>query len=363
MNFRKLLLFLHLTGGLLSAVFLILLGGSGGLLVFEGEIDHWLNARLTWVQPEGARLSLGELSDKLRARHPGSKATAFLLPTDDRIAPSIVLRLAETGKTTNIAVNPHTGEELGAWDTANMFTKRLHQFHTNLLLGPPGKLITATAAIFLLGLSVSGLILWWPRKLWKLSGSKSGRERNFQLHNVAGFYASVFMLVFAVTGIVIHWDEEARTFLNKAMHEEEAQIPKGSIASKATTRIGPDALLAAANNAVPGARATSIQGLGANAPVRISMKFPEDRTPAGRTNLYLDPFTGEILSQQTSRTAPLGTRIVKLWNREVHTGDIFGWPTRILACMASFTLPLLAITGPLIWLGRVRRRRRQAEGN
>ena len=365
MSFRKALLFLHLVGGLLSAVFLILLGGSGGLLVFEGEIDHWLNPQLTWVSPEGARLLLDELSDKIVQRHPGSKVTGLVLPEDERIATLIGLRPAGAGKPLRLAVNPYTGAELGSMDTANTFAAKVHQFHTTLLLKDreKGKFITVTAAVFLLLLSVSGVILWWPRKLWKLSGSKSGRERNFQLHNVAGFYASVFMLVFAVTGIVIHWDEEARTFLNKAMHEEEAQIPKGSIASKATTHIGPDALLAAANNAVPGARATSIQGLGANAPVRISMKFPEDRTPAGRTNLYLDPFTGEILSQQTSRTAPLGTRIVKLWNREVHTGDIFGWPTRILACMASFTLPLLAITGPLIWLGRVRRRRRQAEGN
>ena len=62
-------------------------------------------------------------------------------------------------------------------------------------------------------------------------------------------------------------------------------------------------------------------------------------------------------------TAPLGTRIVKLWNREIHTGDIFGWPTRIIACVASFTLPLLAITGPLIWLGRMRRQRRSATAN
>ena len=363
MNFRKILLCLHLVGGLLSAVFLILLGGSGGLLVFEGEIDHWLNARLTWVQPEGARLSLGELADKVRPRHPGSTVSMIILPADERIATNIVLRRAGAGKPVNVAVNPFTGGELGSMDTANTFTKKLHQFHTNLLLGPPGKLITAWSAIFLLGLAVSGLILWWPRKLWKFGGAKSGGAVNFQLHNVAGFYASVFMLLFAVTGIVIHWDEEARTFLNHAMHEEEAPIPQGGVTPKATAPLGPDALLATATKAVPGASVTTIQNLGGNSPVRISMKFPEDRTPAGRTNLYVDPFTGEILSQQTSRTAPLGTRIVKLWNREIHTGDIFGWPTRIIASVASFMLPLLAITGPLIWLGRVRRKRRQAVEN
>ncbi len=360
MNFRKLLLFLHLTGGLVSGVFLIFLGGSGGLLVFEGEIDHWLNARLSWVQPEGARLSLGELSDKVLARHPGSKVSVIVLSKDDRIATTIALRPAGPGKSVSLRVNPYTGAELGSTDTANTFMAKVHQFHTNLLLGPPGKLITMWGAIFLLGLSVSGLILWWPRKLWKFGGAKSGRERNFQLHNVAGFYSCVFMFLFAVTGIVVHWDDEVRKLINKATHEEDAPMPRAVTAPKDAAPQGPDALLAAANKAVPGARVTSIMGIGGNAPVRVTMKFPEDGTPAGRTNLYLDPFTADTLSLQTSRTAPLGTRIAKLWNREIHTGDIFGWPTRIIASIASFTLPLLVVTGVLIWLGRMRRKRRQA---
>ncbi len=362
MSFRKILLFLHLVGGLISAVFLIFLGGSGGLLVFEGELHHWLNARLTWVQPEGPRLSLDELSDKVRALHPGTKVNSFSLPGDERIASVISLKPVGPGKSVSLAVNPYTGAELGSMDTANRFMQKVHQFHTNLLLGPPGKIITAAGAFFLFGLSVSGLILWWPRKLWKFSGSKSGRVVNFELHNVAGFYASVVMLIFAITGVVIHWDNELRTYLNHAMHEEEPSIPKSGVAPKGPAPLGPDALLAAANKAVPGARVTTMQEIGGSGPVRITMKFPEDGTPAGRTNLYLNPATGETLSLQTSRTAPLGTRIAKLWNREVHTGDIFGWPTRIIACVASFTLPLLAITGPLIWLGRVRRRRRNVEG-
>jgi uncharacterized iron-regulated membrane protein len=313
------------------------------------------------VQPEGARLSLGEMSGKVIARHPGSRMTSIVLPADERIATVITLRPAGAGKSVSVAVNPYTGAELGTMDTANTFMRKVHQFHTNLLLGPPGKLITLWGAIFLLGLSVSGLILWWPRKLWKLSGSKSGRERNFQLHNVAGFYSCVFMFLFAVTGIVVGYDDEVRKLINKATHVEDAPMPKARTAPKGAAPQEPDALLAAANKAVPGASVVTIQNIGGHEPVRITMKFPEDRTPAGRTNLYLDPFTGETLSLQTSRTAPLGTRIAKLWNREIHTGDIFGWPTRIIASIASFTLTLLVVTGVLIWLGRMRRKRRQAE--
>lgn len=57
-----------------------------------------------------------------------------------------------------------------------------------------------------------------------------------------------------------------------------------------------------------------------------------------------------------SRTAPPGHRYTALWNREIHTGDVFGWPSRILACLFSLSLPLMAVTGPVLWLQRRQRR-------
>jgi uncharacterized iron-regulated membrane protein len=44
-----------------------------------------------------------------------------------------------------------------------------------------------------------------------------------------------------------------------------------------------------------------------------------------------------------------------MWIREIHTGDIFGWPTRILACLMSLALPIAVITGTLVWWNRNRK--------
>jgi uncharacterized iron-regulated membrane protein len=356
MNSRKILLFLHLVGGLISFVFLAILGVSGSLVAFENEIDHWLNGRLTWVQPQGNALSLGELSARTEGRHPGNRVSAIYLHSDSRVAVSIQLRPEGAGKSATFAVNPYTGEELGSLETANTFTRKVHQFHTNLLLGPRGKTITAASAFILLGLSVSGLVLWMPRKLWKLSVLSRKKAGSYELHNLAGFYASLFMLVFGITGLVVHWDDEARVFINRVAGEKDSQQPKRAASPRRTAPLDADELLATAMNAAPGARATAILGIGGSSPIRIMMKYPEDRTPAGRTNILIDGWTGDLVSVQTSRTAPIGTRVAKLWNREIHTGDIGGLPTRVFACVASLFLPLLAITGPLIWLGRLRRK-------
>jgi uncharacterized iron-regulated membrane protein len=88
--------------------------------------------------------------------------------------------------------------------------------------------------------------------------------------------------------------------------------------------------------------------------VRIIMKYPEDHTPAGRTNLFLDAYSGNVRMLTDARTAPLGFKLMRLWNRQYHTGDIFGWPTQLLALVSSLALVLMAITGPMIWYKRKR---------
>ena len=41
--------------------------------------------------------------------------------------------------------------------------------------------------------------------------------------------------------------------------------------------------------------------------------------------------------------------MVRQWTRELHTGDLWGWPTRTLAFLFSVTLPVVALSGPLLW--------------
>jgi len=357
MNIRKILLPAHLVLGLVSFVFLAILGVTGSLIAFESEIDHWLNGKLLWVQPRGEPLSLADLSARTEQRRPGSRVSAIFLPAESTVAYSIQLRGAGPGKSATYAVNPYTGDELGSTNTANRFVRNVHQFHTNLLMGPRGKMITAASAFILLGLSVSGLVLWMPGKLWKPSVLGRKRAGSYEWHNIVGFYACIFMLLFAITGLVVHWDDEARVFINRLAGEKDPPQPKRAPSPRKTVALDPDQLLDIAMKAAPGARATAILGIGGSDSVRVIMKYPEDRTPSGRTNILIDGRTGELLSAQTSRTAPIGTRVAKLWNREIHTGDLCGLPTRVLACIASLSLPLLAITGPLMWVGRLRRKR------
>jgi uncharacterized iron-regulated membrane protein len=359
MNLRKPLLWIHLVTGLAAAIVLLLLGVTGALLVFENEIDHTLNASLFRIQPQGERLPLDELVSKVESTHSGSHVVFIFLPGEKDIACNLQLKPAQ-GKTLAVTVNPYTGEIIGPLDSANPFTKKLHQFHTNLLLGPRGSLVMAWGAVLLVALALTGIVLWWPRKLWNLGGTKSSGRVSFDLHNFLGFYSSVFMLVFGLTGIVIHWDDEAMQLAGRLSGGPSSlPVPKPSPAAAGAKPLTAGTAFTAATDAVPGAKVTVIMGLGStNTPLRIAMRFPEDRTPIGRTTVYLHPTTGAVLLAQTSRNAPTPYRLIKLWNRQFHTGDVLGWPSRIVAALASASLPLLAITGPLIWWSRLMRKRK-----
>jgi len=91
------------------------------------------------------------------------------------------------------------------------------------------------------------------------------------------------------------------------------------------------------------------------------MKYPEDRTPLGRTIVLVDPYSSAVLWKQTSRSAPVTTKYLRQWNHELHTGDFFGLTGKILLCLMSLVLPVLAVTGPLFWFQKQRHLRRASQ--
>jgi len=350
-KFRKLILNLHLWVGLAAAVLLLLIGGSGALLVFETQIDRALNPKLAKVSPTGTMLSLNELKIALERQYPGYRVLDFGISESDDTAYGAYLESA-SGHGLDLAVDQYSGKALGVWDN-NRFARKLHGFHTHLLAGKTGSAIVAWGAIFLLFLSISGLILWWRSKVFGVSLQSSGPKFQYDLHSTIGIVSSLFLLVFSLTGIIVHWEDAAGRWAKGVSHMAELSDPHPAKPAPGVAPLEPTQLLSLAQAAVPGARATTVALSDSPAsPALVILKYPEDHTPAGRTRIFLDAYTGKILSVTNSRAAPVAVDYVTRLNREIHTGDIGGWPTRILAAIFSLCLPLLAMTGPLLWWQR-----------
>jgi uncharacterized iron-regulated membrane protein len=320
-------------------------------MVFEDEIDRALNPKLTWVTPSEKRLTLTEMKSRLEKRYPGRTVVQFLISPRNDMAWRATLQSKASRDPLNVAFSQFTGDVLGTDSDHNNFVAYVHGFHLRLMMGDVGGLIMTLGAVLLLFLSLSGIVLWWPRKLLTVKWRGQARGLNFDLHQALGIYLSLFLMIFAVTAMVIHWENQATRLANRITNSPDLPpFPRMQPLTPNAVTLSTDRLLSIAESAAPGAEATWI--LLAGNPVRIAMKYPEDRTPSGRTNIFINVYSGDIVCQLNSRSGPLGFRIVKLWNREIHTGDIGGLPTRILACVLSLMLPVMAVTGPLIWWNR-----------
>ncbi len=356
MRWRKSLTTLHLWVGLIASPFLIVLGVTGAIMVFEVQLNDTLNARLTRVAPTGQPLSVEEMVRRVAPAR--AKLVAVQPPADDRHSYGMTFDGPDLPPDASfLFVDQYTGRVLGRGAEASDVMAKIHSLHLRLLAGRRGQVVVITAGIALLFLSITGLILWWPGKILHFHWSSTGPRFVLDVHKTLGAYSWIFLMVFALTAVVIHWDEKAeRAFAAITGSGAGKPFPRPAATCGAQPSVSADSLLSIARSAVPGAAVTAaLLPMAKNSVARLLMKYPEDGTPAGRTILGIEGCTGHVVYSQTSRDAPLAYRMARLWNREIHTGDILGWPTRILAALMSLSLPLMALTGPLIWWTRRRK--------
>ncbi|HEV2399395.1 MAG TPA: PepSY-associated TM helix domain-containing protein [Candidatus Sulfotelmatobacter sp.] len=352
---RTAFLKVHLWVGMSGALFLFALGLSGALLTFEDIIDPALNAKAWYVKPQGTPLKMAQITQAIHQAFPQSTIEELVLPQTPDETAKVVLRHSN-GREVGIGVNPYTGEIVGR-SSEQQFRPMLmiRQFHTHLLIRrQTGHAIQTIAACCLLGLAVTGMVLWWPRKIFKLRGARS-RNLVFDLHQMLGLWSSACVLLFAVTGVAIQFEDQVDRWASAVSHIPPATWPQPNPPAAGVPPLSPDELLARAESIAPGARTIVLDfGDSPNDPVLVIMKFPEDHL--GRTHVILDRYTGEVLRFDNTRSMPVALKYARLWNQEIHTGEIFGWPTRILACIFSLAVAALAVTGPWIWWNRNRGR-------
>lgn len=355
---RKLIFNLHLYIALVAAIFVIILGITGSIMAFEPELDHLLHRKLAYVNPGPQPLSLVEIGASVGKKFPGEHIDAYLLS----VSPGLSYRVFME-KSGLVYVNQYTGEVLGGVPDGPQFLDYVHQLHLRLLWrseSDPGKKIMSWVGVAMLLLLLSGLYLWWPLKRFKLSTASTGRRFWFDLHNAIGIFSLVFLLALTVTGIMIGFERTTVPLFYKMTGSKPSEQPAKLPAPPPGARpISPDKAIEIARGALPGATPFAINVPGPKAPYRISLRYPEDRTPGGRSRVLLDQYTGQVIFAEGSRTAPAGARMV-IANRAIHTGDIFGIPSKTVMSLASLLLAVQAISGIVMWWKRLRRVRPKA---
>jgi uncharacterized iron-regulated membrane protein len=350
---RKLILNLHLYGALIAGIFVVIIGVTGSIMAFEDDIDRLTHPGLFHVDPQGAPLPVTDLLKAAQKAYPGQRIGTIRLPQ----RPTDAAQFNVKGPR-GVFINPYTGAIIGDRDPVT-FLGKIHQLHLRLLMtaassGKIGSNFVAGATAVLLFLVLSGIYLWWPVKRASVNWSANARRIHFDLHNTAGIYSAAFLLLLGVTGIAIRFDDDIETYLHQKAGTQKIAKNIPSVFQNGVTPITPDQGLQIALAALPGtqALAISIPG-GPKASYLISLYYPEDLTPGGRSWANVDQFSGKVVSFQDSRTVASGTRAIIL-NRATHTGDIYGYPTKVLVSLSSLMLVIQAITGYYMWWKKLR---------
>lgn len=353
---------IHRWTGLGAGLFVAVVGLSGSALVFRDEIDVALEPGLRRASTSGALAPVQQVVDSVARAYPFERATRVRMPRQPGETYEVWLG-AEPSRF--VYVDPHTARVLGARRPTEFLTGWLFLLHSRALGGEWGKRVVGVVGIALLVLTSGGVAIWWPGRRG-LRGAVSvhrgaGAPRlMFDLHRAVGFYASIFLLVAALTGISLVFPDAARRVTDLVTGTARASGVARPPARSVSTHVGMlslDTLLAIAERAQPkGAISYLYLPDASGAPFRVRKQLPTELHPNGKSFVTIDPRDGRVLRVEDGSRAQPGARLYDILY-PIHTGVWGGRAGRLLAVFVGLMPAFLATTGLLVWWRRTMRRR------
>lgn len=347
---------IHLLLGLVAAIFLLILGLTGSIMAFEGDINHWLHPNLWYVTPYGHLLPENDLISQVQHRYPRARVV-----TVQFFRAANLVQVMQLTDGTTVYVNPYDGTILG--DTVGVTNSQLalgyiHQLHLRLVPDPRpapqlaqvGKTVVSFAGLILCLMVPTGVILWWRRKSTSIHWKASWFKIFFDVHQAFGIYAALFLLIAAFTGIMIGFDFGERMFYG-ITHSAPPSRPQAwqSAPVKNAAPIMADETLEIARRAMPGAMpAMLVRPLRTLGAYTVLMRVPEETSEAVHSAVTIDQYSGKVLDVRNYLTDSEGYRWIR-FNRSIHTGDVFGLFGHIVVSLSSLLLVVMVITGIVIW--------------
>lgn len=369
----------HSIAGLALALLLALIALTGAIMSFEDEIVDHLNAGIMQVAPRTApALMPDELVARLTAAQDLGKVSAVTLASDPSTAVHVRFARDEQGtRPSSLYVDPYDARMLGTPRGEEFFAtvRRLHRW----LLIPGdakgwGRQITGIAALGLIVMLVSGLVLRWPRragsvKMWlKPNLGLSGRGLHRSLHAVIGTWVLPIYLVMTLTGLwySFDWYKDDVVWLLSRPHVAAARMqpkmptkaPRAADRPEPVQAVGFDRAWTTFQREEGGRFSKALLTLpaGSGTVLRIRSWGKDSTLDTTRDEFRIDAVTGQMVSAERYADKTLGEKVIANV-LDIHRGAILGWPGKLAFMIAAALMPLFAVTGVLLYLSRRKLRR------
>lgn len=356
-TFRKIIFWLHLISAQIAGVVIFVMSVTGALLSFERQMIEFSEREARYVAPSenAQRLLPQQIIDRVKIERPEAKPASMAINNDPNSAWMISL-----GRDGFLFIDPYTGAITGEGNkTVRGVMSELRNWHRYVALSGDqrsvGKIITGVSNLIFLFLAISGLYIWMPRMLtWKLvkpvlwfRGGLRGKARNFNWHNVIGFWTSLFLIIFTLTATVISFQWASNLLFTITGNEVPPQNQGGQGQQSEQSYMYPNNL----DSMWPVAEAQAANWKS------ISLRLPIEKNAAvftidegiywnifGRSALTVDASTATV-----SKWDPYGERNsaqqLRSWFRFTHTGETGGIVGQIIGFIACIGGAFLVWTG------------------
>jgi len=340
---------------------------TGTLAVFAEEID-WLVYSEVRVQPQGERLSSGEVFDRMQEQLPNVGLSAFQTANDRTHTAAHAMMTLPDGGFKKVWADPYTGEVTGVTNflTVGEFMSILHK---NLFMPLIGRaVVNVFGVLCLIGL-ITGLISY--RKFWKQFFKLPRWNANFRvflgdLHKFLGLWSLWFVLIIGVTGSWWFYQNPLVNYgvvpqflpertIDPALTKHDLKALGKGIPSPLTSKEIVEAVHQHDPEFIPHFL---------NPPEHNGMAYAVHGTKHDLLTMkwgssyYVNPYTGEVIGAKLAQDAPAISRVD--WSmRPLHYGT-FGYDgfwdlfVKTIWFIFGLAMSILSISGMIIFYQRTK---------
>ncbi|MFN4363088.1 PepSY-associated TM helix domain-containing protein [Chryseobacterium hispalense] len=376
---------LHLWFGLSIGIIVFIVSLSGTLYVFKDEIQNQLRKNVIFLNAETISqhpLPINVLKEKvtltLKEQYPvtsveipldKNKSYEFLFYEKDKNAWNY---FDEVKINKLVYVNPYNGEILGVYNEKYDVFPILKSIHWSLLLKTDwGKYVVGIPVVLFIIMLITGIILWWPKNKnarkgrfrfnWK--NITTWKRKNYDLHNILGFYASFIALILSISGIYFSFPWVKNAF---------NLVLSGSIELPKEKQIkSPDSVLSVNKSAFDITALETKKLYSSSSSFRIPLNgknkkgkelknipvtvYGENGSFAIRNQVVFDKYSGKLLLNKPHQQLTNAEKYARA-NYDIHTGSYFGIFGKIIWFITGLICTSLPVTGFLIWLGKKKKK-------
>lgn len=364
-NFKKTIRKIHLWLGLASGMIVFIIAITGCLYAFQEEIQN-ATQEYRFVQKQDKPFLLPSvLEQKAKALFPNKQLHAIKYNGPEKSAEAIFYHYQPDYYFITY-IDPYDGKIIKTVDQYSGFFRFVLDGHYYLWLPHEiGQTVIASATLVFLIMLISGLILWYPKnksaskqRFWfRWKETTKWKRKNYDLHNITGFYVLSIALIFAISGLVWGFSWFANGF-HKMMGGEKSLVYIDPVSAKNNSQSSSnnlDKVYFFMTKEYPQADyievhppETETSPIAANANLEEGTLWKTDYR-------YFDQYTLKELSVNhiygRLKDAQLSDKVLRM-NYDIHTGAILGISGKIFAFLISLLIASLPVSGFLIWIGK-----------